>query len=160
MPPSQAPEIIKPLDHTDPFKGLTRVETDITIQGTTSLHVEPHCCSLSWCVQPARTHSLDALRVLRPEDRVTISSPEGRVLFDGALTGVFYLHNPVHIYREIRGHRPPPTGFVIYWAPKEVDPYTWLSFFESDNCVTVHRHTTALIPREHGHSAATESQAA
>ena len=148
MTPSQSPEATRSEHNNDPFQGLIRVETDITIQGTTSIHVEHHSHALSWCVQPFGTSSREALRVLRPEDRVTISSSEGRVLFDGELHGVFYLLNPIHVYHDIRGQKAPQTGFVIYWAPKNIDPHTWLSFFESGNTVAVHRHVTALLPQD------------
>lgn len=133
----------------DPFEGLTRIEVDVTIEGTTILHLEPISHSISWCIQPHGTSDLASTRVLRPEDRVTITSPDGRALFDGPLTGTFHLLDPVRVYRTINEREPPPAGFVIYWSPQAVDPHTWLSFFEGRNNIQVHRHSTALIPPEH-----------
>lgn len=148
------PQIILGGSEGDPFKDLTRIEVDVTIEGTTTLHIDPGYRSISWGVQPNGKPDLASMRILRPEDRVTITSPEGRILFDGPLTGVFHLLDPVHIYRPINEQIPPPTGFVIYWSPKDIDPHTWLSFFEGSNKIQVHRHSTALIPPEHAASVA------
>lgn len=146
---SQSPEINVSASAEDPFQGLTRIEVDVTIEGSTTLHVDPSSHSISWCVQPHGKPGLASLRILRPGDRVTITSPDGGALFDGQLTGVFHVLDPVHIYRAINDHKPPPTGFVIYWSPQGIDPHTWLSFFEGRNNIHVHRHSTALIPPEH-----------
>jgi hypothetical protein len=131
----------------------------VTIEGTATLHVEPSSHSISWCVQPIGKPDLASLRILRAEDRVTITSPEGAVLFDGPLTGVFHFLDPVRIYRAIAEQDPPPGGFAIYWSPKGINPHTWLSFFEGHNNVTVHRHSTALVPPEHAASSAERMRA-
>lgn len=143
-----AHETTLPSVERDPFQGLVRVEADVTIEGTATLHIDPHNHAISWCVQPKGSVHPSSLRVLRPEDRVTVTSAEGGVLFDGPLTGTFHLIDPVSIYRSINGLNPPPAGFPIYWSPKGIDPHTWLSFFEGANTVTVHRHSTALVPPE------------
>lgn len=132
----------------DTFQELARVEVDVTIEGTAAIHIEPNSHSVSWCVQPSGNPESSSLRVLRPEDEVTITSAEGAVLFDGSLAGVFHFLEPIHIYRDINGHKSPPAGFAIYWSPQGVDPFTWLSFFEGRNNVTIHRHSTALVAPE------------
>ena len=132
----------------DPFRDLVAVETDVSIEGTVAIHVQPQSKALTWCVRPDGSAPTEQLRSLRPRDRLTISSPSGETIFEGVIQARFHTPDPIPFYGVIKGEPPPPRGFMIYWTPEGIDPFTWTSWFEEGNRVVVHRHVVGLVPRE------------
>jgi hypothetical protein len=126
------------------LNALVPIHSDLIIQGKTSIHIDPHCSSLTWCVLPSDSHTSDT--VVRPNDFVIITSPTGEELFKGDIHPTFFVSDPLQVYHDVGGRKPPPSGFKIYWAPQGIDPYRWISLFDGHNIIHLHRHTTALLP--------------
>ena len=123
---------------------LVPVHADLTMEGSTFIHIDPQSHALTWCIRSSDSQQKDD--VVRPNDFVIISSPDGEELFKGDINSIFFVSDPLGVYHEIGGRQPPPSGFKIYWAPEGVDPYRWTSLFNAENLIHLHRHTTALLP--------------
>lgn len=141
---SPLPTHSAPTSTGDKLRNLVHVRSDLTIHGSTFLHIDPETHALTWCVHASNSNQRDTL--VRPNDFVTITSANGQELFKGDITPVFFVSDPLQVYHDVADRKAPPTGFKIYWAPQGVDPYRWLSFFEGAHTIQLHRHTTALTP--------------
>lgn len=102
--------------------------TTVTLVGNASAFIRPEFPSTSWCLQPEGTQEICDLRPLKEGDRVTISDPGGKVLFDGIIHPVYSLVEPERIYIAINGHQQ-PGGFLSSWTQQGWCPAAWAGLF-------------------------------
>jgi hypothetical protein len=103
----------------------------VTLSGTASTFIRPDFPSASWCLQPEGTSTVADLVPLHEGDRVRISDPSGKVLFDGFINPIYSLLEPPRISLPITGRETPPTGFFSAWNQKDWAPNTWAALFVS-----------------------------
>ena len=131
----------------DPFQGLVLLKSELTMTGSVAIHIQPDSKALSWCIQPEGGSLIETLQTIRDQDHIMITTPSGETIFEGVLKPRFHILDPIKVYQDVNGERSPPAGFLIYWTPEGIDPYTWLSWFSGGNKVIARRQLRALVPR-------------
>lgn len=115
-----------------------------TITGKTNFYFETGFEGIVWIVEPAIVNSPEDLGWVAAGDHLTITSPEGEVLFEGIIEPDREVGKAISDLNPNR-IQPCALGYWIHWTQTGFEPDEWAALFvESKNTAVLVKNQSPL----------------